>query len=969
MGRVNRHQPRGAAKTRLRMAGIHCWRVVHYFCYIAVVALVLTATRGVAQSNATDAAMDGYILDANGGAINNAQITARNMETNITTETASDSSGYYRFPILKIGKYEVVVKATGFSAFTKTGITLEVGAKVRVDAALNVGAVATSIEVVSDASVLETATPATGATLGSKTLRVLPITSRNIYNFAFFSPGVKGYPTTTFTAPNPAFDGIISAQQQLDGLDNTQRSSTNPIRLVITTPEVLEQNQVIVNGAPAEFGRTAGGIVNAITRSGTNEYHGQVLAAFRPNAWRAINALITSGKPSSKWLDYDGNVGGPIIRNRMFFFTNFEYNTLQNPSAIVITSADAATLGIPSSELGSVSSSERYPTPSVRVDYKLNDKNNMFARWSYFSNLQPNDWGGGYIPANTYLTWHDHMVSGEVQLATTPSPTLLNELRFGVTRREDSETNMLSSATTDVLTVIDNVAQIGYNPYAGDWVTDRIIQGVDNVTKTKGRHTVKMGVDFENSNIDFVNSMTRQYEFDSLQDYLNTLNGVSSSYAEATFQFGTPSNDNVWNFLSLFAQDEYRITRKLTMNIGLRYQHGFWPGLDPNAPYEYSRKIHTSTLDFAPRLSFSYQLTPNTVLRTAGGLYFDNPATLAKFNDVSVNNGHKLKTYVYTPTSTPAIVYPNIPTTAQLTTAQTPSISTYDPNYRDMYSLQANAQVEHSFTNDLSVNVQYQFLAMREGTYGHDVNLGTAVCTLADGRAAYTAKACGTGTSSSPVRPNSSFGQIIMISSGSTINYNGLDLTVKERLRHGVEFEATYSWSKTLGTNEQTNTIEDPTSLSREYGRMSSDMHHNFVLNGFFSPTMSNKKMAWINKATLSTMTYIHSGSPIDVYAGSDLNGDENRNDRPLFYMRNALTGPNLYEVDARLGYNLPLPGRFTLNVYSEAENLFNHPNRNCNATSGCTNATNRNITSSSFLQPTADRNPRGFNFGSKITF
>jgi hypothetical protein len=286
-----------------------------------------------------------------------------------------------------------------------------------------------------------------------------------------------------------------------------------------------------------------------------------------------------------------------------------------------------------------------------------------------------------------------------------------------------------------------------------------------------------------------------------------------------------------------------------------------------------------------------------------------------------------------------------------------------------MYSLQANAQVEHSFTNDLSVNVQYQFLATREGTYGHDVNLGTAVCTLADGRPAYTAKACGTGTSSSPVRPNSSFGQIIMISSGSTINYNGLDLTVKERLRHGVECEATYSWSKTLGTNEQTNTIEDPTSLSREYGRMSSDMHHNFVLNGFFSPTMSNKKMAWINKATLSTMTYIHGGSPIDVYAGSDLNGDEDRNDRPLFYKRNALTGPNLYEVDARLGYNLPLPGRFTLNVYSEAENLFNHPNRDCKATSGCTNATNRNITSSSFLQPTSDRNPRGFNFGSKITF
>jgi Carboxypeptidase regulatory-like domain/TonB dependent receptor len=941
---------------------------LYAFAFLLVIYMLIPFVAR-AQSNATDAAMDGYVTDPSGNPAPNAHVIVTNLGTNISTDATSDPNGYYRFPILKIGKYQVKVHADGFSDLTKAGITLEVGSTVRVDARLTVGSTATTIEVQADASVLDTSAPTVGATINAQALRVLPITSRNVYNYAFFSPGVVGEPTSTFSAPQPAFDGTLSAQLQLDGLDNTQRNAGNPIRLVIATPEVLEQSLVIVNGATAEFGRSAGGITNDITRSGGNQYHGQVLYAFRPNALIATNALITTGKPSSKWLDYDGNVGGPIIRNRVFFFANFEYNPLNTPISVAVTPANAAILGIPASELGSAPNSQRYPTPSVRVDYKINDKNSSFFRWNAFSNEEPNNGGGGYIPANTYLFFHDRMQGGEAQLATTLTPTLLNELRFGVAQRNDWQDNMLPPTPNGVITSIASVAQIGVNPYAGNWLLERNIDGIDNVTKTKGKHTIKVGTDIEATEISIVNPLTRTYTFANLASYENTVNGVSESYQQATFQYGTPTADNHWIFLNFFAQDEYRLTQKLTINAGLRYQRVVWPALDPLAAYPDSRSIHTSNLDLAPRLSLSYQLTPNTVIRTAGGLYFDNPAVLSIFDTISLTNGHKVLSYTFTPNQANAPTYPNLPTTAQLLAASNPSITTYDPHYRDMYAIQSNLQVEHSFTNDLSANVQYQFQSTRFQSYEHDINLGTPLCNLADGRPAYTPAACGTGTSTTLARPNTSFGQIYMVSSGSDRTYNGLNLALKERLWRGVQFEADYAWSKVLGTNEQTNPIEDPTNLARDKGPMSSNVPNTFVLQGFFSPTTNIEGIKWLDNLKFSTMTYLHSGLPINVYAGKDLNGDQDLNDRPLFIGYNSLRGPNLYEEDLRVNYDIPVFERYHLDFYIESENLFNHPNENCNTTTGCTSAVNNNITSSAFLHPTSDRNPRGLYFGGKITF
>lgn len=948
-------------------------RAVVVYCFVALPLLPFTTPICRAQSNATDSAINGYTTDAAGNALQGTHVIARDLATNISNETVSDSNGYYRFPFLRIGTYEVKFKANGFADLVKPRVTLEVGAEVRLDATLTVGPTATTVEVRADASILDTHTPAVDATIEADSLRVLPITSRNIYNYEFFSPGVTGYSKSTFSAPHPAYDGITSSTLLLDGIDNTQRNAIPDIRLVINTPEVVEQSQTIANGATAEFGRTAGGIANIVTRRGTNQYHGQALAAIRPNATRAINALITGPKPSSKWQDFDGNVGGPILRNRVFFFANFEYNSLVNPDSIAITPANAAVLGIPTSELGSEPNSERYPTPSVRVDYKIGEKNNAFFRWSMFTNHEPNDVGGGYIPANQGQYWLDNMQGGEAQLMTTATPSLLNEFRFGITRRYDGDFNMQTNVQpNEVITYIANVAELGANYNGASPATERNIDVADNLTKTIGKHTIKVGVDYENTNVASTDPLNLIYTFADLASYENTVHGSCNCYQQASFQVGSPSIDNYWNSPNFFVQDEYRITRKLVLNAGLRYQLILWPALNQSAPYPDSRSIHTSHDDFAPRLSASYLLTPATTVRAAAGIYFDTPSW-SIFNDISLNNGANINTYVFTP-GPDSPTYPNVPTSAQLLGSSVPSIATYDPNYRDMYAVQSNLQVEHAFGNNLSVNLNYQYLTTRHSPYGREVNVGTPVCNLADGRPAYTESACGTGPSTTVTRPNPNFGSIIMVSSGATMNYNGLHLTVRERLSHAVQFEATYSWAKALGTADQVNNspsspIEDPASLAREYGPQSSDIRHNFVLQGFVTPSLPISQLSWLKYLTISTMTYLHSGSPINVYAGSDLNGDTNLNDRPLNTSRNSLRASSLYEEDMRLTYEIPIRERLKLKLYSEAENLFNHPNLNCDAGSGCSGAVDNNITSSEFLQPTSVRNPRGFNFGSMITF
>lgn len=275
---------------------------------ILCVFLALTACL-LAQTNATDAVLDGYIRDEHGGAIATASVTARSALTNQQFNGRSNEAGYFRFPLLQIGEYELSVTAPGFAAYRQSGLNLRVGQQARVDIILKVSAAAETITVHADAAMVEVGgQTAQGEVLNSTAMRSLPVTSRNVYNLHLIGPGVKGIPSTGFGTTQFLFGGHNRTSWSVDGVDNTQRNGSRQIRLVISTPESVEEMQVMSGAYSAEFGRSAGGIINVIFRSGTNEFHGGGMFVRRP-VDAAARPPLSATKPDQPWWMIAGNVG------------------------------------------------------------------------------------------------------------------------------------------------------------------------------------------------------------------------------------------------------------------------------------------------------------------------------------------------------------------------------------------------------------------------------------------------------------------------------------------------------------------------------------------------------------------------------------------------------------------------------------------------------------------------------------
>ncbi|MCX6592497.1 MAG: TonB-dependent receptor [Acidobacteria bacterium] len=259
--------------------------------------LALFSTFAFAQTNATDAALDGYIMDEPGGRIAGASVSIRSMLTNQRFEAKANEEGYFRFPLLQVGTYELIVVAPGFAEYRQSGIELRVGQQARVNLSLKVGSTSDSVTVQADAAMVESSgLAAQGEVLNSRAMRALPVTSRNVYNLHLIGPGVKGIPSTGFGTTQFTFGGNNRSTWTVDGIDNTQRANARQIRLVISTPESVEEMQVLSGGYSAEFGRAAGGIINVVSRSGTNTYHGGFMYLNRPIA-AAARPPLAATKP------------------------------------------------------------------------------------------------------------------------------------------------------------------------------------------------------------------------------------------------------------------------------------------------------------------------------------------------------------------------------------------------------------------------------------------------------------------------------------------------------------------------------------------------------------------------------------------------------------------------------------------------------------------------------------------------
>ena len=951
-------------------------------CKFYSLLLILLAFPAVSfgQANAVDAAVNGYVADAAKRAIVGAHITLTNTATGISQEIITDTNGYYRFPLVPVGTYRLLTAADGFQKNTQQGIVLNVGQEARLDISLEVGSTEQTVQVEAGSAILDTGTSTIGAVLDRKEIENLPIASRNVYNYLLLAPGVIGIPTSTFSTTQFTFGGTERSQWNLDGLDDTQHGGNRQIRLIIVTPEAVAQTQTLSNGYSAEFGRAAGGQINVIMKSGTNEFHGSALGQWRPSDLQAIPTLSTV-QPDRSWDDEAFTLGGPIRKDKLFFFGQFENNPYTLPNAITITPANAAALGLPSDEIGTAPFGETYRTIVGKVDYTLNAKNSGYVRFARFTNHQPNNDAGLSIVdrGSRYL---DHQNGGGVQLATVLSSNLLNELRFGTIQRDTGDFPVVNSSPAgSVLINISSVADIGFSPLTTTTTTERSTSVLDNLTWTHGHNTWKFGGEYDHELFANLSGTAPTFSFSglaaqndrpavsSLNQYLDTIGGKTDpatgqpfTYTYLTTYSGDPNIRIAFNFLNFFAQDEIRVTPNLSINVGARYELILFPTFDKLAPYPLSRSVPNDYKDIAPRLGLTWSPggSRKTVVHAAYGMYYDVPG-LGTFYNAAQVNGHRLLNYQVAGTAAGAPVFPNVPQFNGGAFEVAPSITAFDPNFHNAYQHQANLQIQRELGANFQLTVGYQFAALRHGLYYADTNLTMTGQKLADGRPIFA------GTSN---RPNPNFGAINLIHSGATTNFNGAFLTLQKRLSNGLEFTVNYMYSHALADNiGEGGSISDPTNIHRDYGNADNNATHNVVIQGLYQPTFSAHSMRWFNSFEFSSMTFLNSGYPINETAGTDLNNDGVVNDRPLFVGRNSLNGSGLSQEDAQIKRYFNIGERVRVAAFFEAENLLNTNNLNCNTTSGCTGSVISTTNSSDFLRQTAARTSRNVQTGLSVKF
>ena len=954
--------------------------MIRKVCFLFLLVLLASPAALFGQANAVDAAVNGYVADTSKRVIVGAHATLTNLATGISQETNTDGNGYYRFPLVPVGSYRLVTVADGFQKGTQEGITLNVGQEARIDISLAAGGATETVQVNAGSEILDTGTSTVGAVLDRQEIENLPILARQVYNYLLLSPGVIGMPTSTFSTTQFTFGGTERSQWNLDGLDDTQHGGNRQIRLIIVTPEAVAQTQTLSNGYSAEFGRAAGGQVNVLLKSGTNQFHGSALGQWRPTSLQAIPTLATI-QPNRSWYDEAFTLGGPIVKDKLFFFGQFENNPYTLPNPITITPANAAALGLPNNEIGTAPFGETYRTLVGKVDYTLNAKNSGYVRFARFTNHQPNNDSGLSI-IDRGSRYQDHQNGGGVQLATILSNNLLNELRFGTIQRDTGDFPVVNSSPAgSVLINISSVANIGFSPLTTTTTTERSTGVLDNLTWTRGRNTWKFGAEFDHELFDNLSSTAPTFTFSglaaqngraavsSLNQYLNTTGGTIDpatgqpyTYTFLTTYSGNPVVRLAFNFLNLFAQDEVRITPNLSVNVGARYEVIFFPTFDPLAPNPLSRSVPNDYSDIAPRLGLTWSPFGDrkTVVHAAYGMYYDIPG-LATFYNAAQVNGHRLLNYQVAGTATGAPVFPNVPQLSGGSFEVPPSITAFDQNFHNAYQHQANLQIQRDLGNNFLITVGYQFAGLRHGLYYTDTNLTETGQTLADGRPIFAGIAN---------RPNPNFGAINLLRSGTTANFSGGFITLEKRLSNGLEFTINYMYSHALSDNiGEGGAVSDPTNIHRDYGNADSNVGHNLVLQGLYQPTLAEHSLRWLNGFEISTITYINSGYPINITAGTDLNNDGVLNDRPLFEARNSMTGRGFSQVSAQIKRYFNVGDRVRLSAYMGAENLLNTNNLNCNTTTGCTGAVVSTANSSDLLRETAAGTSRNVQIGFSAKF
>ncbi len=920
---------------------------------VVCIALNGSLTAGFAQQSVASATLSGRVEDATGAALAGATITVTNVEQKQTATTVSDDKGRYRFSYLPVGNYMLKVEMRGFTT-VESRLALTLGQSLDLPVKLSVAGAAETLDVSDDVPLIETVRTQVSETVVPREIDALPLNGRNYLDLAALAPAVtRTNPVSNQRFPEtsavPGTGLSIMGQRHInngfivDGLSANDDAAD--LAGAFYSQEVIREFQVITSGGIAEFGRASGGYVNIVTQSGANDYRGRAYGFLRNQRFDARNTLAATKDPLTQ-AQYGVSVGGPVKRDRAFFFANFEQTRLNNTTIITIASANADAVN---SELDRINYQGGRITTGItptgfdttnfliRSDYRLSDKHLLMARYNLydiFSFNARNVGGLNSISRGTALDDRDQTFA--LSEVATITPRLVNEARFQFTRsRLGAPVNDETGPAINIAGVA-NVGTATFSPTKRDLDTYEI---VDNLSAQRGAHSLKAGIDFLLNRVDitFPGALQSVYTFSSLDSFrLGRYVTFQQAFGEIS-QF--QNNPNI----GFFVQDEWKPRADLTINAGLRYDAQFLP--DP---------IQTDANNFAPRLGVAYAPGDHrTVIRASYGIYFDRLPLRATSNALQ-RDGTKYKTAVLSFGQPAAPVFPNalpaFPSNVLV------SITTIDPGIKNAYSQQASLQIERELSRSMSVSVGYLRVRGLHIIVSRNVNVP---------RFPASAGVPNLG------RPDPRFANVGRFESSGDSYYNGMILSFKKRLQGWAEARVSYTYSKAIDDagNAFFFTPQDNLNLRDDRGLADNDQRHRLSLSGWFQTPHAAKGDSALRHALgdfqLSYIFQYGSALPFNILLGVDRNFDTSVNDRPVGVARNAGRGFDFKSLDVRVSRKFNVTERVSLEAMIEGFNVLNRTNFQLpNGTIGT-----GVMPLPSFGRPTAADNPRQIQFGLRVGF
>jgi len=620
------------------------------------------AAPAVAQVEASTGQIVGTVLDQQRAAIPGAEIKIVNPAIGFERVTVTNQAGLYRAPLLPAGVYSVSASMTGFQTEVRTNVQVNVGTSVDVNFVLKVGNITETIEVNASAGV-ETTRSETGAIVSSTAIRDLPINGRRFHDFITLTPTVQVEPQRgqiSFAGQrgingNISIDGADYNEPFFGGIRGGERANS-----AFTIPqEAVGEFQVVKAGYNAEFGRSTAGLVNVITKSGTNEIHGSAFYLLRHKEL-ASSELLTqffqSGISQPTQNQFGGSFGGPIARDRMFFFTSYERQDYKRPRAVNyarLTGYTPKTEGLEAYNYYKQQEGEFTQTNDAnaflaRVDTQFNSAHRLNVRYNFSTNdaLNAVATGEAISPFTTRAlstngTEMDRTQVVAGQFTSIFSPTFINDARFQYSWEERPREPNANQANVSTY-----VGEFGSRNFLPTTLTDWRLQAADALSWVKGRHTLKFGFEFNHVWVNQTFGFNQQGAFSvsgsSVDAALATIsaspNRFDSTAVTYRLQLGNLLMETTRDEIALFAQDTWRVTNNLTLNFGLRYEAIYNPEADVSNSLLYNRVkgiplglgsvdpaiIPDNTNQWAPRFGFAWDPFGNSksVIRGHAGMYY-----------------------------------------------------------------------------------------------------------------------------------------------------------------------------------------------------------------------------------------------------------------------------------------------------------------------------------------------------------